>query len=293
MAAPYKTGLEYFPFEFKFFRDKDIKRLKGEFGAKGIVVLLFVWRAVYEDEGYFLRWEDDDCFYMSEDIGCGCTPDLVREVIQRCVKCGIFDQTVFNMFSVLTSRKIQLNFQQVSKSRVQKRANKTPVEVDGKLWVLKKNETESCIKVCFENDTDRNNPYYSMEEPSNSKEEPPKGEEKRGEDIRGEERAAEPPPPPPTANNPQKRYGEYSNVLLTDDEYSKLADKYGIKNVAKYIEKVDRHVQKNRKKPYLDYYATLDSWMDKDGITKPHETSYDLDKMMEYDRQIHEILKND
>ena len=35
MARPYKTGLDYFPFDVDFFRDEKILSIAKEFGPKG------------------------------------------------------------------------------------------------------------------------------------------------------------------------------------------------------------------------------------------------------------------
>lgn len=57
MARPKKSGIEYFPFDVGFFRDKKVKLIKGEFGAKGLLVLLHIMCSIYEDEGYYKSWD--------------------------------------------------------------------------------------------------------------------------------------------------------------------------------------------------------------------------------------------
>ena len=44
---------------------------------------------------------------MSEGVGDGCSPKLVDEVLQGCLRRSLFDQGVYQMFSVLTSPGIQ------------------------------------------------------------------------------------------------------------------------------------------------------------------------------------------
>jgi len=61
-------------------------------------------------------------------------------------------------------------------------------------------------------------------------------------------------------------YGEFKNVLLTEDEYSKLQKKFNgtcqdkIENLSRYIEKFPQ-----RAKKYNSHYATILSWENKDG----------------------------
>jgi hypothetical protein len=64
-----------------------------------------------------MKWGDDDCYLASEDLGCDCSPNLIGEVINRCVKRGIFNEEVFNAFGVLTSHGIQIRFLKAAAKR--------------------------------------------------------------------------------------------------------------------------------------------------------------------------------
>ena len=107
MARPFKEGLDYFPLDVDFFEDKKVKLIKSEFGAKGILILISLLALVYKNNGYFYKWDNDDCYLMSDGVGCGCSPELIQEVLQGCIRRSIFDDGVFNMFGVLTSKGIQ------------------------------------------------------------------------------------------------------------------------------------------------------------------------------------------
>lgn len=113
-----KEGIGYFSFDTDFFHtDKKIKLIKGEFGAKGVVILIYTLCVIYSDKGYYMHWGEDDCYLASEDLGCDCSPNLIGEVINRCVKRGIFSETVFNAFGVLTSHGIQIRFLKAAAKR--------------------------------------------------------------------------------------------------------------------------------------------------------------------------------
>lgn len=62
----------------------------------------------------------------------------------------------------------------------------------------------------------------------------------------------------------RSRYGEYSHVLLTDDDHNKLIDQLGEHNTSEYIKKVDEYCQQTGK-TYKDYYLTILNWWRKDG----------------------------
>lgn len=62
-------------------------------------------------------------------------------------------------------------------------------------------------------------------------------------------------------NNKKKSYGEFKNVLLTDEEYAKL-DK---SNLLSYIEILSSYIASKGKK-YKSHYATILSWSRKDKV---------------------------
>lgn len=93
------------------------------------------------------------------------------------------------------------------------------------------------------------------------------------------------------------KYGEYSHVLLSDEEYSKLinffGEKYGTSNaetvLKKYIADVDNYVE-SIGKPYKGYCQTIKNYHSRDvksgksplsgSVSESH--SYNLDKLVEY-----------
>lgn len=113
-----KEGIGYFSFDTDFFHaDKKVKLIKSEFGAKGVVILLYALCVIYSDKGYYMKWGEDDCYLASEDLGCDCSPNLIGEVINRCIKRGIFSEEVFNASGVLTSHGIQIRFLKAASKR--------------------------------------------------------------------------------------------------------------------------------------------------------------------------------
>ena len=62
------------------------------------------------------------------------------------------------------------------------------------------------------------------------------------------------------------KYGQYSNVLLTDDDIEKLKNE--IPNYEEYIERVSEYVASSGKK-YKNFLATIRNWYRKDQESKP------------------------
>ena len=60
-------------------------------------------------------------------------------------------------------------------------------------------------------------------------------------------------------NIKKKRYGQFSNVLLTDEEYAKLEKS----NLLTYIDSLDSYIESKGKK-YKSHYATILNWSRKD-----------------------------
>lgn len=61
----------------------------------------------------------------------------------------------------------------------------------------------------------------------------------------------------------KKKYGDFGNVLLTDDEYIKL-QKIFPNDYIKRIQILDDYIQSKGKK-YKDFVATLKNWARRDG----------------------------
>lgn len=117
LARPPKEGLGYFPLDVDFLGDKKVKLLKAEFGAAGVLVFLAILAEIYRNNGYYMRWDRDDCLLMAEEIGCGLTPAAMEEIVQGCVRRSLFDQRVANVFGVLTSSGIQRRYLRAAAER--------------------------------------------------------------------------------------------------------------------------------------------------------------------------------
>lgn len=110
MARPTRDGIDYFSFDTDFFADDKIKLIRGEFGAKGLLILIYLFCEIYRGEGYYKVWDEDSCMLVSDGASCGCTPDFTSQVVQRCVKRSLFDDKLFNVHGILTSPGIQRRY---------------------------------------------------------------------------------------------------------------------------------------------------------------------------------------
>ena len=77
------------------------------------------------------------------------------------------------------------------------------------------------------------------------------------------------PSPPPEPQKPVKhKYGEYKNVLLTDEELQRLKTEFS--DYERRIENLSSYIASTGKK-YKSHYATIRNWARKDNETKPQQ----------------------
>lgn len=112
-----QDGIDYFPLDTGFLRDKKVLLIKGKYGAKGILILIYILSRIYEEHGYYIKWDEDDCFLSADAIGCGVSPELTTQVVNECVVRSMFDEQLYNEFGILTSHGIQWRFVRAAKKR--------------------------------------------------------------------------------------------------------------------------------------------------------------------------------
>jgi len=66
-----------------------------------------------------------------------------------------------------------------------------------------------------------------------------------------------------TKENTKRKYGEFKNVLLTDEEYQKLKDKLG-GAAGRFIENLSGYLESHKRKHYDSHYATILNWSRKE-----------------------------
>lgn len=115
MARPNKTGLDYFPFDVDFFADEKIAAISGEFGIKGEITVIKLLCAVYRN-GYFILWNEPLKYKLLRDLP-GVSPELIDQIVNRLVRWGFFDESLFDSVKVLTSRGIQKRFFSITRRR--------------------------------------------------------------------------------------------------------------------------------------------------------------------------------
>lgn len=160
MARLRKDGLNYFPLDVDFFDDEKIKILEARYGADGITLYLYLLCRIYR-QGYYIQVNEDFEYLVSAELKMGA--DKVKQVLTFLLSRSLFDNTLFQSDAVLTSAGIQKRWQIAKKEA----ARKTPIEV-GRFWLLKREETDPCIKCTLFDDCSGKNENNSGKKEDNS-----------------------------------------------------------------------------------------------------------------------------
>lgn len=108
MARPIKQGLDYFPMDVHFQKDLKVRKVLRACGSSATSVLLSLLGNIYGDNGYYMQWDEDVRFLISDEVGVN--EGHVQEVVNKSVQVGLFNKEKFNQFEILTSKGIQERF---------------------------------------------------------------------------------------------------------------------------------------------------------------------------------------
>lgn len=115
MARPISKGISYFPLDVDFMQNLKIRKVIQACGPNSIAIIMLLLGNIYGDEGYYMRWDEDVCFLITEALG---VKDMyAREVVKKCLQVDFFDENLFDKYKIITSRGIQSRFFEITKRR--------------------------------------------------------------------------------------------------------------------------------------------------------------------------------
>ena len=120
-----KKGFPYYTIDADRYQDRRIKRLKRAYGCEGLTVYDYVLCEVYRVEGYYISWDDDIVFDISDYLDL--KTDRISEIVAFCAEIGLFEQTLFEQ-NIITSAAIQSRY--IEMCRRTNRTVKIPTEYD-------------------------------------------------------------------------------------------------------------------------------------------------------------------
>ena len=232
MARTHKSGLDYFSFDIDFFNDEKVEFVAAKYGNIGELVVIKLLCRIYRN-GYFLKWGEDECLLFSKRSGDGIKQDLVDSVIIELLERDFFCKKKYEKHSILTSNGIQRRFLESTKRRK---------SVDVAKEYLIADITGFNVNIIIQN-VDINTQR--------------KVKERKVKESKGKE---------------SKVYGEFKNVILTDEEYKKLEQKFN-NTLQTKIEALSGYM-KSKGKVYKDHYATILTWARKEANDSPQHPEY-------------------
>ena len=119
MARPQKQGLDYFALDINM--GDEVELIEAKHGMVGFAVLVKIFQKIY-GEGYFYEWNERNQLLFSNRFSVD--RNKLIDIIDDCIKWGIFDSDLYDKYKILTSRRIQKHYV----AAVYKRVNVEMVE---------------------------------------------------------------------------------------------------------------------------------------------------------------------
>lgn len=110
MGRNKKNGLDYFPFDIDLFQDIRIRKLIKYQSGKAVTIYALLLCIIYKD-GYYMRWDKELPFIISEQTGF--EEAYILEVINSCLKLGLFHNELYMSDGILTSKGIQERYKKI------------------------------------------------------------------------------------------------------------------------------------------------------------------------------------
>lgn len=249
-----KKGLDFFLLDVSL--DEKLELIEAEFGLTGFAVIVKLWQRIYGGQGYYCEYTDEVALLFSKSINEGVS--VVSEIVSASLRRGIFDRQMYDKYHILTSAGIQKRYFEAVKRR-------KDLKVEERYLLIPYTQNFENVDISSEN-------VDSLPENVDSLRQ--RREENKREDKKIVERESNAP-----ARTKLKQYGQYKNVLLSDEDYAKLTDALKEKDRDEYIKRLDVHIEVTGKR-YKNHYATICKWYEEDH-RKAKKGSFDTDEFWE------------
>lgn len=114
MARPQKEGIDYFSLDTEM--DDKVKLIDAKYGVAGFGVLVKVWQIIY-DSSYYIKWTEKETLLYKNRINADI--NFINNVINECLKWEIFNNQLYETYSILTSTGIQKRYFEAVKRRTE------------------------------------------------------------------------------------------------------------------------------------------------------------------------------
>lgn len=107
MARPIKEGLDYFPLDVDMDQDDKIALIEASHGLVGFGIVVKILMKIYSN-GYFYEWGEKEQLLFSRRINVDI--NLINDVINDCLKWGLFSEELYKKHGILSSAGIQRRY---------------------------------------------------------------------------------------------------------------------------------------------------------------------------------------
>jgi hypothetical protein len=120
MARRAEPGIAYYQMNCGHTTNKKIRLLFNEFDSNGYWIWQCILDHAYDSKGYYFDCSDKDALELFATDVCKKQVSLVNEVIQGCIRRGLFQKSVFDTFGMLTSVMMQETYIEATYERRRK-----------------------------------------------------------------------------------------------------------------------------------------------------------------------------
>lgn len=245
MARPVKQGLDYFNLDCHF--DDKVELVIAEFGMTGLGILIRLFQKIYSENGYYCCWNDDVALLFNRNNGL--SGNVVSELINACLRRGIFSREMFEHCSILTSEGIQKRyFDAVTKRKSIEWINEYLL-ID--MPVNKVNDGNNSINSINNSVNDGNNSQIKLNKTKSDEIKQKQYEEDNSS------------PSSKTMLRSTKLHWSKNIVFLTKQQEEKLISEYGEALTFDYVERLYSYLYEGTHK-VKNHYKTIVKWINED-----------------------------
>lgn len=161
MARPIKEGLDYFPLDVDIDQDDKVAIIEAQYGIVGFGIVIKLLMHIYKN-GYYYQWTEKEQLLFARRVNVDINE--VGDVIGDCMRWGMFDESMFSAYQVLTSKGIQKRYLEAAKRR-------TRVEVAKELLLLSEDDIKDYSNIVIVNINSVNADIYPQRKVKERKEE--------------------------------------------------------------------------------------------------------------------------
>lgn len=138
-GRPPKESLDFSSWDVSILdNDEKIDMLIDSQGIGAFTIYFYLCQKAYGTKGYYLEWSYSRCATIARKLGKGASADFVKNVVDKCFQCCLFDKRLFELHGILTSKGIQRKFAIVAKER-------TAPKINEEFWLLDDKESAGLV----------------------------------------------------------------------------------------------------------------------------------------------------